>query len=1445
MMKQKTSGELAAIDVELKEAVCDALVNMIASRASGADEAGKIVYGKSPRRSVFSGQLLPRLSTANEDETSDIKIAAIGMDFNTISDASSEIAAQPRFSVYVRVLPTWEEIATDRFGIAIDFKLRKDKKQEIDHEIRQRREELYAKENLTRPDWSELTDEQRENFHRRRREIRDDLRRSVYGRHGIVLDAAAIGSFDKEDEHAPDDEGAAEAPTDAPEVPDAAPSPVLGRLVTGGARVPTTLLSPASIPPKWKRIDLDLPGCTWSTSLSGDALRQKLEDYSAELNASVTQQLVNWLNSEGKGIAWRDRLVTPDDASSEESWNRFVAALSNEPADQKILPDLRLVALRAERQRDFVDRTRASVRVTLDNACAELSKNEARYKCNAIFGTGITLRLPKADHRPVQLDRVVPSYRFRDFLSYPAIGLNCGIESRDLDSGIIELATTWSPRFTQPRVVPRRIDVEHRFRQLADGFDVSKLLVLVDEYRRWIDEQQTNLKDSIIRGLSPEDADRERERFATDLEGQRTEARHIEQGIRLLMSSRQAALAAEKASGGEAERFRRMAAPWHAWLMMNESFARRDRKYPDRGWRLFQLAFILAHIPTFASRMEEYADAFDAERDELSASLLYFPTGGGKSEAFYGALVFAIFLDRLRGKDRGITAMIRYPLRLLTLQQAQRLLRLIVWSEVVRKEKGAGNWPIEIGFWVGSSNTPNRFSHMKADLPDLSDHPNDEQLGFGRGREAKRYQEVQASYNKVPSCPCCGEATGLRKYKAPGGKAERAAIVCFNAKCDWNVTHHGIFPLPFLLTDDTIYQRAPAIVLGTVDKLAMLGQSTSTITDILGMFGLARWIGKDGHLSNPWDRKDIQKGPAEATASGVFPAYDRGTKVFVDPIPSLIIQDEAHLLEESLGTFSGLFDTLLENTFTTIDRMAGDKLAISRYRDSSGKAVPRLPKIIAATATISDPERQLNTLYQRKPLRYPYPGPDIYRSFFSEPEAAPDVNSERVRFSKELPSYLAPEATSPWMRLYVSLMTNDATHTVTTVGVLSSFHAIISQLWTDLLDPAKIQSALDKLAAAVSPGKSGDWRRQAIKRASDEGRVDEIMALVDLHRIALAYVTNKKGGDQIIDALHSAVAQKHQVVGLPQTMFLSRLISGGIDMQEIQSVMKEAETASPGAAYPEIGDALRNIVATSAISHGVDVDRFNSMFFAGLPSDIAEYIQASSRVGRTHVGFVMLLPTPQSRRDRYVIETHDIFHRFLERMIAPPAVERWSEAAIERVRASYFQTWAMLKDARAFLALPDDRKADFITHDSTTILSRLAARDVLEFANDIGSFMLASMGFDGRGAERIGQPVAGEFYRARTDAASRSIGRAMKDLNYEARLWRYWDEQDTTLKKPMTSLRDVDETGIITAADFDRGASGNTRIVNAGDVAAVMKAIRRQRGEAAETDNEIDEAMEG
>jgi hypothetical protein len=1431
--------QLSAIDVELKEAVCDAVVNMVVNRVSGTDDEGRQILARSPERAVMSGQLLRRFDRSGDDETTDIHLSAIGTDFIVANDSSDELVVTPRFSVYLRVLPTWQDICSQEGGAQLGFRLNRAISATIEAEIKSLRDQAFKEQGVDQPDWKKLDESEASKVREKRRALQDKLRTDVYARHNIT-----VTSTDFETD-APEAVGDQTPDSDnQPETDDKPQQPAISRMLIDGRNIPHGLIEPTTIPPKWQRLDLDLPRCRWKANLAGEDLSAHAAAYGRELVSVVTQQLDAWLAGEGQRTAWRNVSVVPGDVESEARWNQFLDRARAAPmVRDRLLPDLSGIILAIERQTDFLEPDRASIRVMIDNQSRELTGEKVKSVCNTIFGVGLQISVPDAAHRLLRLDRVEPSYRFRNFLEYPAIGLNCGIVS-SVDGATRTIDTTWAPRFQQPRIVARESAIPCSFVELADpSFDVELLLALPKEYADWVAECRKELEPAVVANLPANEAAIEKARLQRDLDGQLAEARYIEKGVRLLAESQSAWRQLGVASGADAAKLARVAAPYQAWRMMNEAFADRDDRNPARRWRLFQVAFILAHVPTFASRMEEFKDQFDPLRDEEGASLLYFPTGGGKSEAFYGTLVFAILLDRLRGKDRGITAMIRYPLRLLTLQQAQRLLKLLVRVELVRRRHGVGAWPVEIGFWVGSANTPNRYSEFRSEIPRLADtnFPTDEALEEGApGTEqeqalARRYREARDAYNKVPACPACGEPTGLRRNEAEGDTAKRAAIVCFNSGCDWNKAHEGFEPLPFLLTDDTIYQRAPAVVLGTVDKLAMLGQHTNTITNVLGMFGLARWIGPTGHFQSPRRSEDLEAGPRSENCRPVHPAYKDGKTVFLDPFPSLIIQDEAHLLEESLGTFSGLFDTLLETCFNEITDIAGKELQVARRWDGKAWGAPRMPKIIAATATISNPERQLEILYQRRPLRFPYPGPDIYRSFFAEPQAPPSRNPARTDLSEFMPRHLAPEFTSPWMRLYVSLMTNGATHTVTTVNVLAAFHLVITRLWNDMTG-GRAAAAISLIRASISAGIDGDWRRAAIDRALEGRRETDVMALVDLHRIALAYVTNKKGGDQVIDALSTIVRQRHRAAGLPIDRFGCELISGGVDMKEIQRVMNEAEASFAGKPYPSIDDTLRNIVATSAISHGVDVDRFNSMFFAGLPSDVAEYIQASSRVGRTHVGFVMLMPTPQSRRDRYVVETHDIFHRFLERMIAPPAVERWAEHAIKRTLASLVQTWAMLKEARGIVRADDDAKERAPTYDMVTRFKNLASRDSVALADELGDFILRAIGFEGRSADHIGAPPYQGYYRGIVLNAAQDFADAMIQQRTASTLAEYWKDLGPVFKKPMTSLRDVDEAGYITASAYDPGSQETSKRVDRQDIAEVMRVIRSQKGDAAETD---------
>src|SRR5208282_182957 len=173
------------------------------------------------------------------------------------------------------------------------------------------------------------------------------------------------------------------------------------------------------------------------------------------------------------------------------------------------------------------------------------------------------------------------------------------------------------------------------------------------------------------------------------------------------------------------------------------------------------------------------------------------------------------------------------------------------------------------------------------------------------------------------------------------------------------------------------------------------------------------------------------------------------------------------------------------------------------------------------------------------------------------------------------------------------------------------YHLTITRLWRALVDEGRVQDVIKELSTAL---RSDDPLTQLQRRALEELAASEnasgpsvLAALLDLQRISLTYVTNKKGGDQIIETLQTQVERDQRSEGIGELPFVTELISGGVTIAEIQDVMQRAESSvAPGQPFPPLGESLRNIVATSAISHGVDVDKSNAMFFAGLPSDIAE-----------------------------------------------------------------------------------------------------------------------------------------------------------------------------------------------------------------------------------------------
>jgi hypothetical protein len=307
---------------------------------------------------------------------------------------------------------------------------------------------------------------------------------------------------------------------------------------------------------------------------------------------------------------------------------------------------------------------------------------------------------------------------------------------------------------------------------------------------------------------------------------------------------------------------------------MNETMAAvaRDKQYED--WRLFQLAFILANLASFVTRETVYARWYDEQRDD-TVTLLYFATGGGKSEAFLGLLTFLLFFDRLRGKSRGVSALLRYPLRLLTIQQAQRTAKVLAKAERIRRERRYSGAAFEIGFWVGRSGSPNSLRDRSLrDIPRLDQVAIDAEAQHRR--DNRRYAAAFKAWSKLPYCPFCNAPTALRRMSDHHGPV---AHVCTSISCFAN---DGTYvQLPFYICDEDIYAIAPSVLLGTVDKLALIGHSPRTIRRILGMLGAAPWVHQGtGRLVVPSPR-DLQAGPAAAECQAISPAYPSGYPFFM------------------------------------------------------------------------------------------------------------------------------------------------------------------------------------------------------------------------------------------------------------------------------------------------------------------------------------------------------------------------------------------------------------------------------------------------------------------------------------------------------------------------------------------------------------------------------------
>jgi hypothetical protein len=625
-----------------------------------------------------------------------------------------------------------------------------------------------------------------------------------------------------------------------------------------------------------------------------------------------------------------------------------------------------------------------------------------------------------------------------------------------------------------------------------------------------------------------------------------------------------------------------------AFAIMNTAMATANRRReaiirqmsPDAvnepKWRPFQLAFILLNLVGMTAKDNPEREIVD---------LLFFPTGGGKTEAYLGLAAYAIALRRMRAPGvlgAGVSVIMRYTLRLLTLDQLSRAAGLVCALEKIRTAnangKGKlGDYPIEIGLWVGGAASPNLMKPRNSNDKDAAT------------TWLNRYQRKPKGRSPVPlkACPWCGtpfkpESFIIWPDKA---KAQNLVLKCENAACDFTRDNF----LPIVVVDEPIYRRLPAFLIATVDKFAALP-----------------WVGQSGAFFGHVDRYDPGRGFYGASEPGQGRPLGNGHQL--DP-PDLIIQDELHLISGPLGTVAGLYEA-------AIDLLASRGSGEHRIR----------PKIVASTATVRRAESQIRSLFDREHTAvFPPPGIDRRDSFFA---------------------HTVPSSQEP-ARLYL--------------GVASQGRG------PKLLFLRALQTLLSGAQALSTPPAAG---------ASDPA---------DPYLTVLAYFNalRELGGARRIveDDVREHVANygdKRRRVAPPDAPFANRALrlplelTSRVSTDDVAQAKERLARAVRQADGAPDDDSIDVGLATNMISVGLDITRLGLMVVQGQPKTTAEYIQATSRVGRlsSRPGLVVTLLNLHKPRDRTHYEHFRAYHGSFYRAVEATSVTPFAPRALDRALAA-------------------------------------------------------------------------------------------------------------------------------------------------------------------------------
>jgi len=707
-----------------------------------------------------------------------------------------------------------------------------------------------------------------------------------------------------------------------------------------------------------------------------------------------------------------------------------------------------------------------------------------------------------------------------------------------------EIHTTWVPtaEVEKTATVPMEGVVlsMQTLGAVPDGTTARAALgPLVARYRSWIDARKAEV------ATLP---DKRRETALVLLRNASIAADRIERGIALVSTSDDAL---------------------DAFRVANRAVARALTKrlgVAEPAWRAFQLAFILLNLPGLADPNDPHRDTVD---------LLFFPTGGGKTEAYLGLAAFAMVLRRLRHQGdggvagAGVSVIMRYTLRLLTLDQLSRAAGLVCALELEREANAAryGTWPFEIGLWVGKAATPNILGRKSADRYDSA---------RAKVRQFKNDPKNKPSPIPLETCPWCGKRFNATSFTLlPNDDNPRELrIVCSDFQCDFTRDR----PLPIVAVDEPLYRRLPAFLIATVDKFAALP-----------------WVGQSGLILGGADRFD---------ANGFYGAAEPGQgRPLSSPLPppDLVIQDELHLISGPLGTMAGLYETAIEVLAT---------------REVDGHGVK--PKIVASTATVRRAQDQIQALFARPTTQvFPPPGPSRRDSFFAH--TVP---------SSEVPA-----------RLYLGVTAQGRNPKV-----------LMRKAWLALMGAAE--------RAYSDAGGKRNEQNPADPYMTVLGYFNALRELGGARRILEEEVQNTLKG-------YGARKRIDESPGL----FKDRK-----SFSEVMELTSRVTTDKVAEARRRLENTFRDdqpvdcAIATNMISVGLDVQRLGLMVVLGQPKTHAEYIQATSRVGRDdrRPGLVVTLLNVHKPRDRSHYERFRHYHETFYRSVEAGSVTPFSARALDR-----------------------------------------------------------------------------------------------------------------------------------------------------------------------------------